>query len=382
MNSLLIRFVVPLENGSMHGPAFHRWLPDGEQHSLNFVTKDKSSSLRIWFKRFGFSENSEMIRFNITKNQVDPNIMRRQGVLQGGPLFGELMLNLKILTEEEIEIFKENLNYNNNDINQSAYERVGEKVVALIEEPINKLLNLLRFQYGQHWLPSAPVWDKRNESIGGFCQNLKMQWSIDSGISWNKFIPNTPRVYLKGLKPPKEWFREFLTKEDWNSLQFKISEEDSISFGAKIIMEARSYFEIGDNPSYSFVLGVSGLEIAIEELFTYKKRNNDINWLTTINIISRKHFNKRFKELGLAKKVRILGMLEEKLSGWIDDCTGAISTRNAIVHKGERIYYSEIAHKQFNALVHTTGTLILNPLIKYPRYTGLNTLLSEEEWNR
>lgn len=128
METIQIRFVLRLESEKFHGPAFHRWLPNGENDAINLVANNENTSLKIWFKRFGYTD--DMVQFSLDHNSIEETVLRRQGILQGGPLFGELKLNYNFFTRDQITLIE---NYNNSGVSETnEYEHIGEVIVSLI----------------------------------------------------------------------------------------------------------------------------------------------------------------------------------------------------------------------------------------------------------
>lgn len=222
-------------------------------------------------------------------------------------------------------------------------------------------------------------WDRNHESIGSYCQNLEMTLSKDCGQTWKKFVPGSPRVYLKGMLLPKKTYREFICKEDWTRLSDTLTNMISLSNAGKVLMEARNHYEAMDNPTYAFVLGISALELSIEELLSYKKQLKHRDWFSDINRKSMQEFNKPFSDLAIANKVRMLGNYYPIINQWMDDCARAVKTRNRVVHRGLRLQYNSENEMQFSSLVYVVGHLIVNPIIKYPIFTGLNTVLAQRK---
>lgn len=102
-----------------------------------------------------------------------------------------------------------------------AYEALGKRIVRLIRPPVNKLINLLRANYGQYWLREIEEWDSRSRSLGSFCAGLGVRWSLDGGKTWSNFVPTERFAESYGFTtlPSDEDFRqELLTEDDWREL--------------------------------------------------------------------------------------------------------------------------------------------------------------------
>jgi hypothetical protein len=84
---VLFKFVFFLDDSNirfrLNGPLFHRWLPDGEKDGITLNTQVPNTSLRVWFKRWGFVSDGQ-IEFKLNEEKVDSGIMSKQGVLEAG----------------------------------------------------------------------------------------------------------------------------------------------------------------------------------------------------------------------------------------------------------------------------------------------------------
>src|SRR5205085_8139310 len=159
MGTLLFDFVVQLRDGNNpypfnhEGPLFNRWLPDGEKDAIALSTGDPQAELKVSFEQRGFVDDSGHVRFKWERHEVDPAVIPRQAVLEGGYLVGWLKIEVP---DEEVE------NLRKVTTGDPAYEALGRRIVRLIRPPVNKLINLLRANYGQYWLKEIEEWDSRS----------------------------------------------------------------------------------------------------------------------------------------------------------------------------------------------------------------------------
>ena len=196
-------------------PVFHRWLPDGEKDALSFDTKDPNITSKIWFERWGEVEHG-MIEYRPGKREYDPALISKQGYLVAGPLFG--LLSIDNISEEDAALLREN------KTSDPGYIRLGKKVVQdQISPQIARFIRILRITYGQYWLQQFEGWDSRVVDIGTYCRNrLRLRWSLDGGATWSPFAPEPEDRYYRSVAtgPSVASLREYLTKEDWETLQY------------------------------------------------------------------------------------------------------------------------------------------------------------------
>src|ERR1700730_6620666 len=117
--------------GDPWGPRFHRWLPDGEVDAIRLTTDEEAATLRVWFNRFGRMEHG-FIRFALNERNFDPAVIPRQAVLDAGPLYGQIDIELD---DKDVDALR----------NQSGgAEPVAKRLLRLIQQPVARLIRTLR----------------------------------------------------------------------------------------------------------------------------------------------------------------------------------------------------------------------------------------------
>src|SRR3990172_12053152 len=91
MPQILVNCRVPMRQGDVNGPQFHRWLPNGELDRIVFASESEGS-LSLWFERRGSVER-EFIHYDRERQEVDPAVLRQEGRVEGGTLYGQVSLN-------------------------------------------------------------------------------------------------------------------------------------------------------------------------------------------------------------------------------------------------------------------------------------------------
>ncbi|CCF85811.1 hypothetical protein NITHO_5780002 [Nitrolancea hollandica Lb] len=174
---------------------FYNWLPNGEQDSIVLDTEEEDAELRVWlsphddwrFHRPGRRQGSQ-------DPVVDPAAFMNRSIYRAGPLEGEL--RLKGVAEKDLApLVAQRDNVASQPATEDAYRSLGRRVIKLIHKPVALFLLILRGNFGQHWIPSPPMWDSRKESMEQYCQNAL------SGVEV-RFRRGLAPVHSTGVQPP------------------------------------------------------------------------------------------------------------------------------------------------------------------------------------
>jgi hypothetical protein len=363
MKKLLFDFVVQLQNHELssplnhNGPLFHKWLPDGESDAIILDTDDPSAEFKVSFKRFGFVDESGYIRFEWNVNKIDPTVIPRQAVLEGGFMVGWLSLEM---SDEEVDALR---------ASQTGYpsmEALAKRIIKLIYLPLGKLITLLRTHYGQYWLRELSKWDSRNQSLGSYCAGLGVRWSVDGGKSWSTFIPNERIAF--GAKwniviPRDETFkRELLTRDDWFALADEVNSDYYPALAPLLISRAYQLCDEG-HLRQSFIEGVTALEVALDEHIKQKRAA----YAAIAGYVM------QFQALPLPAKVATVATLSGTVSSNDVEATiAAYKIRNDIVHDG--MNPSEDDESKLLALLRTAASLIGGPKFRFLKFHTQNAL--------
>ncbi len=371
MPTLLLKFIVDLKDYSLHidsqrhGPLFHRWLPDNMRDAIIIDTKKANTKLKIWFERFGFVSGS-FITFDKNRQEVNPDMIPLQAVLEAGPLMG--LLEIQELSEDDLVPLREN------KIGEELYVKIGKRVVKdLIYPSIARFINVLRMNYGQYWIRELEEWDSRNESLGNYCRNrLNLKYSLDNETSWSDFIPDKPIsiINFESSFIPKKVFYEYLTKKDWQELDNTIQGDYVPSLGAIILSRTNQFSDYG-NFRYAFIEGVNALEIAISEFFEQKFYGE----------MSLNEKIEAFKDMNLPAQVIALASTLDIPIEDIKNAVKAIDTRNKVVHEGKNPV-GEYAKIELSGLLNVIKKLLTGPGFKFPKANPGNLIMSLEEWKK
>lgn len=365
MQTLLLKFGVRLEDldipdASKHaGPLFHRWLPNGAIDAIAVETGDPNAKLEFWFERWGFVNETadgtkDFILFNYLRKEVDPERMTWQAILDAGPLMG--MLTLLDLSEEETLAVSESR------VGDSAYVKLGKRVVKLIFSPLSKVIHVLRDSYGQYWLKSLPKWDSRCESLGYYCSIvLGLVYSLDGGHTWKRFQPDKSEQRI-AVNHRKISLDEYLQERDWQELGRIVSAAVEPTLASDTLTRAHRALDSG-NLQYALIEGITALEMAISEYMT-------------------RHFKGRkvldaslspFWNLPLRTQLASVAAASGRITP--QDCElaiMAIELRNRIIHEGE--YPASDAFDTVHTLLRVVASLLLGPHRRFPSARPLNEL--------
>src|SRR5579885_438589 len=265
MPTLFIRFLVHLKNHNIEfspeGPLTHRWLPDGENDAISLNTGDFDFILKVWFKRRGYVSGS-MIEYDSSKEEVDSSIIPKQGILEAGIMTG--FLEAKNIPSDRFDAVTNNL------IGDANYISFGKEIIKKIQPPIASFLKILRIRYGQYWLNDFLPFDSRGGSIGGYCNSLRMKWSLDGKTDWKDFTPDQPAIHFTStFMRDYAGYRDYITEEDWRQIGNEASKEYSPSLSMSILVKSWEYLD-QDDLKRAILEGVTALELATGEYLRIK----------------------------------------------------------------------------------------------------------------
>src|SRR3712207_3241803 len=129
-SSLLLRFRIDWNwngEGKSSYPLFHRWLPNSDADAIELPVQDNSVQLKVWFERRGIVDG-QFIRYSATQNEIDPDIMSRQGVLIGGSLLA--LVKITNLSETELTAIQQS------QTGDAQYRGLGKRLVKVVYPPL------------------------------------------------------------------------------------------------------------------------------------------------------------------------------------------------------------------------------------------------------
>lgn len=366
MPTLFLRFLVHLKNHNIEfspeGPLTHRWLPDGENDAISLDTGDSDFVLKVWFRRRGYVSGS-MIEYASDREEVDPLIIPKQGILEAGIMTG--FLEVKNISTDKFTAVTSNL------IGDANYVSLGKEIVKKIQPPIASFLRILRIQYGQYWLNDFLPFDSRSGSIGGYCSSLLMKWSLDGKTDWKNFIPDPPAIRFTSIvMRDYASYRNYITEEDWNQIKKEASKEYSPSFSMSILIKSWEYLDQGDLKR-AILEGVTALELATGEYLRGKLATLGL----TVNDLG------KFNEIRKRDKSMLVAALSGQVSAAeIKSIDEIITIRNNIIHEGKDPPSN--AEKMLRDLINAISKLIENKDFRFPKANHGNALQDVAIWEQ
>lgn len=329
------------EISNCRGLLFSKFLPKDSEDSLEIKLKD--GKINFWFERRGFHDEDGFIIHDLNKKEISESVIHRQGIIEGGPLFGILQLDTAI----------SKFNFKENEIENEELIKITKTLVKIIDVETQKILDLLRFNFGQYWIIDNINWDSRFCSLGHHCKyTLHLQWFDDENKFWNDLIPNNPSATITADSLIKSDFSDYMTNENWEKLKNLLADEHSPSIGQRYLIEAYTSLDSGALEK-AFIDAVTVLEIALDQYYKSIREQS-----SKVGIM----FN-RIKDLGNKEQLINIFVNNNTITkAELEDAIDAIDLRNKIVH--ER-YVSKTADKpKLLVLFKLISLLIGEPISK------------------
>jgi len=342
------------------GPAFHRFLPNNELDKIEKGLTSFDGQISFWFEQRGFVQD-HFIKYDFDKKLIEKDLIPKQAILDGGYLFGKVTIN------DAPEILVQVLN--DNKTGDPDYVTFGKKIVEEITEQTNDLINILKRIFKQYWIKNLDIWDSRTESLGHYCNLvLHMNYSIDEGKTWNRFLPNKENSTQVIKAIVNEDFSDFISKEDWNEIKDLFISDFKLSAASSFLMQAIATCDKGDLKK-AFIESVTAIEAAIDHAI---KNNPKITVQISNSVQS-------LKSLPLPSQFSIIALLTENVNSKdIENSIEAIKIRNRIVHEG----YSPKGSDEIllKSLLSSISRIIKEQVIKFPSTRTGNAVMSAEHW--
>lgn len=368
MKTIKLKFIVDLRTFSQdsldqkYGPSFHRFLPNNQKDKLEKKLTSLNGKISLWFERRGILDD-QFIKYDSKNKLENEDTILKQGILDGGPLFGQIFVN-----DVSIELFQV---LKDNKIGDTHYIVFGKKIVKEIIEHSTILVNIFRELYRQYWIGNDQNWDSRYQSLGSFCKwNLSLKYSIDNGRTWNDFIPDEERHELHLDSLISFDFSDFISNKDWIEIKSLFKKSFKPSIASIYITRAHETCDRGDLKK-AFIESVTALEMALEyKLNGNKQLTNPI--LESVQSFTALPIKSQFSifalECGKVKSIEIENSLE------------AIKIRNKIVHEGYTPKKSE--KSKLYSLLASISLMINEPVSKFPSSNRGNAIQSVKSWEK
>lgn len=296
--------------------------------AIQLLDEDESDSVAVWFER-RVKNQSGFLAWDRDGMDFDASIMGRQGKLDGGYLYGQMILSdlsdaeLGSLAKTPILLGQQFGTYDPDD---PTYVKLAHRIIAVLQPALARFIATLRHQYGQYWLEELPAWDSRQCTLGTYCSSmLRLWWWYDERQVWCRFLPTPSGSTVTSARLPGRGYAEFLTEADWRRLQSTRCLPD-VSTEVQLLGQVTKSLEHGEF-AQAFVEMNSALELAINRCL------NAGNVTKTISSAIQ-----GFKKNGqsVTSKAAVVLLLLNRPHEEIDAVLSAIKVRNKIAHEGYR----------------------------------------------
>lgn len=368
MPHLTLNFQIHLQSlGSFdplmpNGPLFNRWLPNGRQDALQLTEEGAETQISVWFVRRA-DNRAGLLKWKHDGNAFDEQIMRRQAKLEAGLLYGEIVTRV---SDAELESVQRNPiavgeQFGAHDPNDLTYRALGKRVVDYIHERVARFISVLRSQYGQYWLEELRPWDSRQMSLGSYCSGmLGLTWQADTAGPRYWFLPTSSALSVTVGGMRGRGYEEYLTEEDWRSLQRKRYPEE-ISLALELFGKTAQSLGWGESRQ-AFVNVISTLEIALTRRMQVPSEH-----ARTTTALASLH-----DQQTLPARAALVMLATGQAPEAVEAVLNAIDVRNKVVHEGYQPKSTEI-----NALygaMKAIGLLLGLTVVKIPTLDSSNIL--------
>lgn len=308
------------------GPLFHRFVPNGPNDAVLLTPDGDPHEIRVWFARSakligGFLE------WERQGSQFDESVMRRQAMLEGGPLYGEMLIDV---SDEEMVSLLRNPKALNEPFGQDAgddppYVSLGKRVIKTLQPRLANFINTLRNQYGQYWLEELADWGASTKhtycTLGTYCSSvLRLAWWNEKTQDWCRFLPTNSGSVIGSERLPGRGYAEYLTEEDWRRFQRSRCLTDA-STEVQLLGSATRALDFGEY-RHAFIEVISALELVVARR------------LTTSGKLAESAIQSFFDRATKNAQVAVVLLATGAESAEIEEALKAIKVRNQVAHEG------------------------------------------------
>lgn len=323
VETLVVNMKVPIETEpliSAPGLTFSKWLPLGRENGI--VIEEEGIRLTLWFDQqaswWASQPSEEEIRYytNVVTHYVLVEVVVG-GVKSGlatymqGRDFSRMPNDGEALVERE-------------------YHRLGEQIMLLVLNRVNRLVDYARAQKGQYWLAKHHA---GNGNLLDMFRRFKAKGKFGDGPIF-KFEPTQENNVIVTMPAEERYIRE----EEWGSVRDFVAGMQRPTLVLELLSGAEQLAGNGYSRS-ALTEAVTALEVAIN---TFGKSPEAQQKLAGI-------FGERVGVPRLAKQIDHLGLsgslnyllpilLDEELlpRQTLTGCQEAVAERQNVVHTGQR----------------------------------------------
>jgi hypothetical protein len=251
--------------------------------------------------------------------------------------------------DEALEAIQENR------VGDPAYVAFGRRVAHMIYDPVARLLDVLRTNYGQYWISDLKEWNSREQSLGSyFSLVIQTKWSLDDGVTWPDFLPDNPERLSSGDETPQ--YESLLTEQDWIELQKHLEEGYEPKLAAELLTKAHQLVERQDLPG-AVLQSMLALEAALHEFMNRKTRMNKV---LAENL-------QPWASLALPARLAAISTLSGAVSAsQVESALKLSEMNNRIIREGWTPPFT--AKEELRQAMQTIAALLSGPTFKFPNY--------------
>jgi hypothetical protein len=252
---------------ALNGPLFSKWLPNGKQDCISFNSDIINGKINLWFEQHGVTKDNKFIEYKYNCKDFDPANISKQGIIDAGLLHGELILKDKIPSSIDKKI-KAKVK------NDEELIKFIKPIVKEIVQIIHRFVNILRYKYGQYWLPEVQPWDSREDPLGVFCKYyLDLKYIPSCGKAYPVIPDSEPKTHSVTLKFSQD-FSDYLSQADWNEIQKGFQESSIMADVNKLLIRAHEYYQNRQN-NFAVIFSCTVLELAIDIFYKHSRLEKD-----------------------------------------------------------------------------------------------------------
>ena len=252
-----------------------------------------------------------------------------------GPITGELIIQ-NVGSETMLAIAKE-------ERENEHYIEIGKKVAHLIYAGARKYVDVLRYQYGQHWIPAVTRYKKGSQLIG-YLQEKSTRWFNEAEGNWWYFWASTGdyRVHITPHYSPNRPESQGISRTDWDDIATLCKGEYTPTVAARLLGQAH---QLAERQEWRLCLieVATALEAAVNQFLYGKVDPSLIPHLPSVqkgNILDRKGLTVVAATLAGATKDQI------------ENAVQLIKLRNQYLHEGT------VGHAKLSTLIYPTMQVV------------------------
>ncbi len=351
---ILLHFDIPLSNDSHSGVNiyFYKWIPT---ESNPIIVKEEDYTLKLWIDKdciaslFGKDDEKIASWTNISVYKIKANINIQNIEHELATFIYDERDNSKelhhgILPSEE----------KYSELNQKFID-LGFKAVKIAYTTCNKLISFARNTKGQYNLELLTY---NEEQLQSLYVHLEAKCKIDEG-DWFRWSPSSIDVIQIIVGEHKEC----ITENDWAKVQEFIESEHRTNLVNELLSNAKSLLFKYEHKRSAIIEAATALEVALSK-FADQPDFEKIDLPTDIGRINTKNLKNQISHLGFSGSMNYLipVLFKDKVfsTELLTKCHDAISSRNNIVHQGQRGVNTEKAIKHVEALTKCCEILMMH----------------------